>query len=93
MSTAENSRRFIIKAAFNDGQSQMRGINLAIKLAGGACELASQLGVSHQIVYIWARRGWVPGKRALQIENAYNIPRIDLIDPKIVAFLTMRVEK
>ena len=66
MSTAENSRRFIIKAAFNDGQSQMRGINLAIKLAGGAC---------------------------LQIENAYNIPRIDLIDPKIVAFLTMRVEK
>lgn len=91
MPTSGKSNFFRAQRSFNDGQSQMKGINLAIKFAGGACELASQLGVSHQIVYIWARRGWVPGKRALQIERAYNIPRIDLIDPKIVAFLTMQV--
>ncbi len=91
MTTAENSRCFNAEAAFNDGQSQMTGINHAIELAGGACNLALRLGVSHQIVYIWARRGWVPGQRALQIERAYNIPRIDLINPEIVSLLTRRM--
>ena len=63
----------------------MTGIKLAIDLAGGACALAHNLGVTHQAIYTWAKRGWVPMQRAVQIEQTYNIPRAELLKPEIVA--------
>ena len=63
----------------------MTGIKQATEVAGGACALAHALGVTHQAVYTWAKRGWVPMQRALQIEHMYNIPRTELLKPELVA--------
>jgi hypothetical protein len=63
----------------------MTGIKLAIDLAGGACALAHNLGVTHQAIYTWAKRGWVPMQRALQIETEYGVPRTQLLKPELVA--------
>jgi DNA-binding transcriptional regulator YdaS (Cro superfamily) len=63
----------------------MTGIKLAIDLAGGACALAHNLGVTHQAIYTWAKRGWVPMHRALQIETEYGVPRTQLLKPELVA--------
>lgn len=64
----------------------MTGIKSAVERAGGAAKLAAALGVSHQIVYKWSARGWVPTARAAQIEEVYGIPRADLVDPRLAAF-------
>lgn len=63
----------------------MTGIKQAIEVAGGACALAHALGVTHQAVYTWAKRGWVPMQRALQIETEYGVPRTELLKPELVA--------
>ena len=63
----------------------MTGIKQAIEMAGGACALAHKLGVTHQAVYAWDKRGWVPMQRALQIETEYRIPRTQLLKPELVA--------
>jgi DNA-binding transcriptional regulator YdaS (Cro superfamily) len=68
----------------------MTGIKLAIDLAGGACALAHNLGVTHQAVYTWAKRGWVPMQRALQIETEYGVSRAQLLKPELVAVFTAR---
>lgn len=64
----------------------MTGIKSAVERAGGAAKLAAFLGVSHQVVYKWVGRGWVPNTRAAQIEDAYGIPRADLVNPQLAAF-------
>ena len=63
----------------------MTGIKKAIELAGGANPLAVKLGVSHQAVYVWLRKGWVPAQRALEIEKMFDIPRAELFKPAIAA--------
>lgn len=60
-----------------------KGLKLAIAAAGGVRSLAEFLGVSHQAVYRWDARGWVPPQRAAQIEKKYKIPRRDLINPRL----------
>lgn len=71
----------------------MTGIKQAIELTGSACALAHKLGVTHQAVYTWAKRGWVPMQRALQIEKACDIPRTSLLKPDLVLLLTTQVPK
>jgi DNA-binding transcriptional regulator YdaS (Cro superfamily) len=66
----------------------MTGIKRAIEMAGGACALAYKLGVTHQAIYTWAKRGWVPMQRALEIETEYRIPRTELLKPDLVAVFT-----
>ena len=63
----------------------MTGIKRAVEQAGGAAKLGAVLGVSHQAVYVWIKRGWVPNDRAVQIEQLYAIPRADLVNPKLAA--------
>lgn len=65
----------------------MDGINKAIEASGGARSLAKALGVTHQAVYKWRRRGWVPLGRALEIEELYSIPRQELLKPTIAVLL------
>jgi len=64
------------------------GIDRAIEAAGGATALAKALKVSHQVIYYWQRRGWVPAERALQIEARYKIPRIKLLNAKLSKLFT-----
>jgi DNA-binding transcriptional regulator YdaS (Cro superfamily) len=63
----------------------MTGIKKAIEMAGGANALAAKLGVTHQAVYVWLRKGWVPSQRALQIEHLFDIPRAELFKPELAA--------
>lgn len=59
------------------------GIADALKQAGNQVALAERLGVSQQAVSIWLRRGWVPVRRALEIEAQFGIPRARLISPRL----------
>ncbi len=59
------------------------GIADALQQAGNQVALAQQLGVTQQAVSIWLRRGWVPVRRALEIEAQFGIPRSRLISPRL----------
>jgi DNA-binding transcriptional regulator YdaS (Cro superfamily) len=63
------------------------GIADAIVAAGTQADLAATLGVTQQVVSRWLRRGWVPLRRANQIEQRYKIPRGRLANPKLMALL------
>lgn len=63
----------------------MTGIQKAIDIVGGANQLAEKLGVSHQAVYVWLRKGWVPAQRAIEIEKLFDIPRAELFKPQLAA--------
>lgn len=62
-------------------------INLAIAKGGGIVRFAKIMGVSHQAIYAWKRRGWVPVEKAVVIEAVYGIPRDDLMSPALVRAL------
>jgi DNA-binding transcriptional regulator YdaS (Cro superfamily) len=62
----------------------MNGISTAIKRAGSISALARKLDVSHQVVNRWHKRGFVPSKRALEIEMHYGVPARDLVDPSLM---------
>jgi DNA-binding transcriptional regulator YdaS (Cro superfamily) len=63
------------------------GIADAIVAAGTQAELAATLGVTQQVVSRWLRRGWVPLRRANEIEERYKINRGRLANPKLMALL------
>lgn len=63
------------------------GIADAIVAAGTQDELGKALGVSQQVISRWLRRGWVPLRRANQIEERFKIPRGRLANPKLMALL------
>lgn len=56
----------------------------AFAAAGGRAKLARRLGVSRAVVSVWARRGWVPWRRALEIEEKLGVPRTQTMDPSMV---------
>jgi len=58
-------------------------LSLAAEKAGSWAALARVLGVRHQPMYRWRNRGFLPPKRALQIEAKYGIPAKDLIEPAL----------
>lgn len=58
-------------------------IHQAIRAAGSQQKLAASLGVSQQAISAWLERGWVPLRRAQEIEISFGIPRAKLINPRI----------
>lgn len=65
-----------------------RGIDAAIAAAGSQGKLAQQLGVSQQAVGKWADRGYVPLRRAQEIEAVYGVPRAQLANPRMLELLS-----
>ena len=61
----------------------------AVDFAGGATQLAHTLGVSHQAVHKWLKRGWVSPDRALELCELYGIPAADLIRPDLRRVLAL----
>lgn len=68
-------------------ETRVAAIESAINRGGGIVRFAKGMGVSHQAVYAWKRRGWVPVEKAVVIEAAYGIPRDDLMSPDLVRAL------
>ena len=50
---------------------------------GGVEKLGAVLGVTHQAVSAWRKRGHVPIQRAVHIEALYGIPATSLVRPEI----------
>lgn len=69
------------------GSSPQTGIARAVCKAGSQDKLARGLGVSQQAVSLWVDQGWVPLRRAEQIEHKFSIPRAELVNPKILELL------
>jgi hypothetical protein len=67
--------------------NRIDAINRAIAKGGGIVRFARSMGVSHQAVYAWKRRGWVPVEKAVVIEAAYGVPRDELMSPDLVRAL------
>lgn len=64
-------------------ESATSGIAEAIRIAGGQVALAQKLGCSQQNISRMHRRGWVPPKRVVEIEQITGVPRARLINPRL----------
>ena len=69
-------------------ESRVQAIDTAIARGGGIVRFAAALGVAHQAVYAWKRRGYAPADRALDMETLFAVPRADTMDPRLAAVLT-----
>lgn len=55
----------------------------AVAKAGGPKAMAEELGVTSTAVLEWRRQGYMPPKRAQEVENLYGVPRQELVSPKL----------
>lgn len=69
-------------------ETRIAALDLAIERGGGIVKFCKQLGVTHQAVYNWKARGWVPPERAVAIEAIFNIERGQLMNPDLVRAVT-----
>lgn len=63
--------------------TQEQALDRAIENAGGILAFSQAMGVSHQAVYSWKRRGYVPIERAVVIEDALGIPAKELVKSEL----------
>lgn len=66
---------------------EVTGVAEAIRVAGSQSALARTLGVRQQAVSVWEKRGYVPLRRALEIEAQFGVPRARLINPRITGLM------
>lgn len=67
----------------------LKGIAEAVALAGNQTRLAERLGVTQQAISGWLRRGWVPLRRAQEIEAVTGVARARLINPRIADYVDL----
>ena len=65
-------------------EERIAALDLAIERAGGIMRFTKAMGISHQAIYGWRNRGWVPLERALAIEAIFGIDRKQLMNPDIL---------
>lgn len=70
---------------------RVEAIDEAIDKGGGVIRFAKAMGVTHQAVYNWRKRGWVPPERAVVIEAVFKIDRNRLMNPDLVRVLNTPV--
>jgi len=63
------------------------GLEQAIQVAGSQKKLAQHLGVTQQYISNCVLRGYLPVKRAVEIEKKLGVDRFDLINPEIAKAL------
>lgn len=66
---------------------RVSAIDTAIERGGGIVRFAKSMGVTHQAIYNWKARGWVPPERAVVIESIFGIDRATLMNPDLVRAL------
>jgi transposase-like protein len=70
-------------------EERIAAIDLAILRGHGIVRFAKSMGVSHQAIYAWKRRGWVPIEKAVALEAIFSIPRDDVMNPDLVRAVNM----
>lgn len=75
-----------------NNEKKLTGIQQVVKKMGNQTELAKLLGVSQQVVSKWERQGFVPVRRALEIEAQFGIHRHRLINPRLSDLIDVGVE-
>jgi hypothetical protein len=68
-------------------EERIAAIDLAIERGGGIIKFCKRMGVTHQAVYAWKRRGWAPLEKAIVLEAVFGIPRADFMNPDLVRTL------
>jgi hypothetical protein len=68
--------------------AQRENISDLIEAAGSQKSLGEALGVSQAAISKWLLRGYLPLKRAAEVEAVYGVPRTKLADPRVVGLLT-----
>lgn len=63
------------------------GIDKAVAKAGGIVAFCRDMDVTHQAVYDWKRRGWAPPLRAKRMQELYDVPASETMDPRLVSLL------
>lgn len=66
---------------------RIASIDLAIARAGGIVAFSKAMGVTHQAIYAWRRRGWAPADKALVMETVFDVPRAHTMEPQLAALL------
>lgn len=66
-------------------EQRIEAIRLAITRAGGIVKFTKAMGITHQAVYSWVRRGWAPADKALIMEKLFSVPRQSLMEPSLAA--------
>jgi transposase-like protein len=65
-------------------EERIAAIDLAIERGGGIVRFARGMNVTHQAVYNWRKRGWVPPERAVVIEAVFGVQRDRMMNPDLV---------
>lgn len=63
------------------------GVQEAIRKVGGQRALGELVGASQQAVAKWARKGWVPVGRVVEVEQVTGVPRDRLVKPQLANLL------
>ena len=71
---------------------EFNGVEAASQKAGGVVPLATLLGVTHQAVYGWLKRKWMPARQAVLVEQSLGINRARTIDPHILDLFALSAE-
>lgn len=66
---------------------RIAAIREAIEAGGGVLKFAGTMGVTHQAVYYWLKRGFVPIERAIVIEALFKVERERIMDPALLRVL------
>jgi transposase-like protein len=62
---------------------RIAALDEVIKRGGGIVAFSRRMGVTHQAIYRWKKRGWVPLERAVAIDATFNVERDRLIAPRL----------
>jgi hypothetical protein len=62
---------------------RIAALDEAIKRGGGIVAFARRMGVTHQAIYHWKKRGWMPLDRALAVEAIFGVDRNLLMEPRL----------
>jgi DNA-binding transcriptional regulator YdaS (Cro superfamily) len=70
---------------------QTTGIADAVNTVGTQDKLAELLGVTQQAISNWVAQGWVPMRRAQEIEAQTGILRERLVNPRVLELVSSTV--